>query len=92
MLLQVFLGMALSFVVFPGVLLAKPISFIDDTDWTELTIIGLFNTFDTLGRFLGGFGPLMIDIKRRFWLNLLALSRIFIVVLVILVAVGIFSD
>ena len=41
-------------ILLPGVLVAKPITFIDSDDWLNLFIIGLFNTFDVVGRTLGG--------------------------------------
>lgn len=52
----------------------------------------MFNVFDTFGRFLGGFNPLMIEIDRRFWLQFLGFSRILLVALPICVEVGLFSN
>ena len=91
MLFQVFFGMFLSFMVFPGLLIANPISTLESPDWTDLVCIGIFNIFDMLGRTLGGCDSLMIDIKRGFWLHFIGISRITIVALVIIVATGYFS-
>ena len=90
LLFQIFFGFVLSFLVFPGVLQSKPVSFIDSTEWNNLMIVGLFNVFDTVGRTLGGIDALMISSKRKFCLNFFALSRVLLVILPILVEVGIF--
>ena len=52
----------------------------------------MFNVFDVIGRTIGGIPMFMIDIERRFLLHLFAFSRILIIVLVIVVSVGAFSD
>ena len=92
MLFQVFFGMTLSFLVIPGVLESRPITFIKNDDWNNVLIIGLFNVFDTLGRSIGGYPPLMISMEKTFQLHLLAFSRILIVMLAIMIEVGVFSE
>ena len=84
--------MTLSFLVIPGVLTSRPITFIKSEAWDNLLIIGMFNIFDTLGRSIGGYTPLMIDIENKVLLHLLAFSRIMIVLLAIMIEVGVFSD
>ena len=42
----------------------EPLSFVNSPEWNNLLIVGLFNIFDTIGRTLGGYKPLMIDINR----------------------------
>ena len=91
MLFQVFFGMTLSFLVIPGVLEARPITFIESAEWNNLLIIGLFNVFDTAGRSIGGYTPLMIGMEETFLLHLFAFSRILIVIMAIMIEVGIFS-
>ena len=91
MLFQILFGMTLSFSVFPGVLLTRPLTFIDSDDWNTMLILGLFNLFDVVGRTLGGIERLMISAERKFWLHFFALSRIAIVVLTIMIGCGIFD-
>ena len=84
--------MALSYLVIPGVLTARPITFIDSIEWENLIVLGLFNIFDTIGRTLGGLGSLMISIDKTHFLHILAFSRILIVIMAIMIEVGVFSD
>ena len=83
--------MALSFIVFPGVLSAKPVSFIKSEDWNILLPVGLFNIFDVIGRSIGGYGPAMIGKERHFWLHALALARVILISLAIAVQLDVFS-
>ena len=92
MLFQIFFGIALSFIVFPGILAAEPVTFIDSPEWNNLLVVGLFNIFDTVGRALGGYKPLMIDIEKRIWLHSFAFSRVLLVALPIMVEIGVFSN
>lgn len=92
MLFQVFFGMTLSYLVFPGVLTAQKITFIDSEEWYNLLILGLFNIFDTVGRTLGGINSLMIGMNKMPYLHTFAFSRVLIVLLAILTEVGVFDS
>jgi len=83
--------MTLSFLVFPGVLQAKPLSYLESDDWNNVLVVGLFNIFDVVGRTLGGLPSIMISSERRFWLHSFAFARLLIVTLAILVQLGVFS-
>ena len=92
MLFQIFFGLTLSFSLFPGVLQARPVTFIKTDDWYTLFMVGLFNIFNVLGRALGGYPPLMISKERPFWLNFFAFSRVSIVAIAVVVELGVFAD
>ena len=92
MLFQVFFGMMLNYLLMPGVLTAKTITFIDSEEWYNLLIIGLFNIFDTVGRTLGGISCLMIGMNKMPYLHTFAFSRVLIVLLAILIEVGVFDS
>lgn len=55
---QVFLCFLITFIVFPGVCLETKFKFLDGKSgefaWNSVLMITFFNTFDTIGRFLGG--------------------------------------
>ena len=92
MLFQVFFGMTLSYLVFPGVLTAQKITLIDSEEWYNLLILGLFNIFDTVGRTLGGINSIMIGMNKMTYLHTFAFSRVLIVLLAILTEVGVFES
>ena len=92
MLIQIIIGMTLSFSVFPGVLLTRPLTFINSEDWNTCLVLGLFNLFDVVGRTLGGIEMFMISAERKFWLHFFALSRSVIVVLTIMIGCGVFDN
>ena len=84
--------MVLSFIVFPGVLQARPVTFIGSVEWNGFLIVGLFNICDVIGRTVGGIPKVMISAESTFWLHLFAFSRISIVILAILIEVGLLTN
>ena len=63
MALQVFTSFVITFVVFPGTTLSTHFDFLGtsnkDKAWFSVLIITLFNVFDTIGRFAGGYKQLL---------------------------------
>ena len=62
-LFHVFFSMFVTFIVFPGVNCSANLQFIDSFAWFSLLIVTIFNIFDTIGRFIGGFPSLQVDSK-----------------------------
>jgi equilibrative nucleoside transporter 1/2/3 len=63
MALQVFMCFTITFVVFPGTTLSTTFDFLGDSKrdqaWFSVIMITLFNLFDTIGRFAGGWKQLL---------------------------------
>ena len=68
--------MFVTFVIFPGVTESTSISFITSPAWFDLFIVTVFNTFDTIGRLLGGFPSLMIPLKRKGLIHFVGFARL----------------
>jgi hypothetical protein len=60
MLFGVFWSMAVTFIVFPGVICAANFNLFSSDAWYSLFIVTIFNLFDTLGRYIGGLEKLQI--------------------------------
>ena len=86
MLFHLFFSMLVSFVVFPGVMQATTVSYPSNRAWFELSIVTLFNIFDTLGRYIGGIGMFMFQAK-GFGIHLVGFGRILGIVIAILIMI-----